>query len=282
MRAGVWIKRVIPSSEVRNAFRVGAYLPADALELITGKRNSLVPPRGMRFDSAESYASMGRVGLRALQQFCDLRPKSRTLDVGCGAGRMAVPYTEYLTSGSYEGFDIVPSWISWCQKNISARYSNVRFTWVDVYSKHYNSKGKVAARDFVFPYATSSFDCAMLMSIFTHMLPDGIENYIRQLARVLKTHGKAYVTTLLLNDESLDAIESRRSIFDFRHHLGDCRVVDKDFPETTIAVPEKDVVKWFAAAGLKPTIMYGSWAGRKNCNGVHDDIVVEMLRDGSR
>ena len=248
------------------------------MEVIKGARkNALVPPRGMRFDSAESYASMGRTGLKALEQFCGLRPESRMLDAGCGAGRMAVPFIKYLTYGSYEGFDIVPSWISWCKKNITKRQANIRFTWVDVYSRHYNSEGKIAPKDFVFPYESAAFDCGMLMSIFTHMLPAGIENYIGELSRVLRTGGNAYVTTMLLNDESLKAIKSGNSDFDFRHQIDDCLVVDPEFPETAIAVPEKNMLNWFAAAGLKPTIVYGSWAGRTNCAGLHDDIVVEKL-----
>jgi SAM-dependent methyltransferase len=231
----------------------------------------------MRFDSAESYVHLGKITLAALQEFCELRPDSRVLDVGCGAGRMAAAFVGYLTSGEYEGFDIVSSWINWCQENMTRQYPNIRFVWADVYSKHYNSNGKVEAKDFVFPYENNSFDCALVMSVFTHMLPAGIENYIRQLARVLKVGSKAFVTTLLLNNESFKAIENGTSVFDLRSQIGDCRVVDPDFPETTIAIPEEHMLKWLAEAGLKPTVMYGSWSGRKNCHGLHDDIIVEKL-----
>src|ERR1700761_2980691 len=122
MSINVWIKRVLPSSDSRNAFRVAAYLPADALEFISGKRQTPIPPRGMRFDSAESYAFMGKVGVESLQRFCGLNPCSRVFDAGCGAGRMAVAFAQYLTSGSYDGFDIVPLWIKWCQNNITRQH----------------------------------------------------------------------------------------------------------------------------------------------------------------
>ena len=73
MDISVWIKRILPTSQVRNAFRVAAYLPADTLELLAGKRKTPIPPRGMRFDSAESYAHMGKVGVHSLERFCCLR-----------------------------------------------------------------------------------------------------------------------------------------------------------------------------------------------------------------
>ena len=45
------------------------------------------------------------------------------LDVGCGIGRMAIPLARYLnTDGKYEGFDIIPENIAWCQRAITPRY----------------------------------------------------------------------------------------------------------------------------------------------------------------
>ena len=41
------------------------------------------------------------------------------LDVGCGTGRMAVPLTGYLSDEEYEGFDLMPEVIEWCQENIT-------------------------------------------------------------------------------------------------------------------------------------------------------------------
>ena len=40
-----------------------------------------------------------------------LKPEHRVLDIGCGVGRVALPLTRYLTSGTYDGFDIVKRWI---------------------------------------------------------------------------------------------------------------------------------------------------------------------------
>jgi len=48
------------------------------------------------------YVHLGKITLVALQEFCELSPDSRVLDVGCGAGRMAAAFVGYLTSGEYE------------------------------------------------------------------------------------------------------------------------------------------------------------------------------------
>ena len=275
MRPGILIKRLFPRSSARNVVRVSAYLPTDAYEFLSGKRKAVIPPRGMRFDGADNYIRMGTVGVNSLIELCDLQPHHSLLDVGCGTGRMALPLIEYFTTGSYEGFDIVPQWIDWSTKNITRWHPNLHFRFVDVYSRHYNSTGGVAARDFVFPYRDGEFDCALLMSIFTHMLPDGIERYIHELARVLRPGGKALITALLLNEKSLEGIDMGLSTFPLGHRLGTCRVVDNEFPETTIAIPESHLLSWFADAGLKAEISYGSWSGRSDCRGLHDDIVVE-------
>lgn len=44
------------------------------------------------------------------------------------------------------------------------------------------------------------------MSLFTHMLPEGLERYMSEF--VLKNGGRAFMTFYLLNDESLRAIET--------------------------------------------------------------------------
>jgi hypothetical protein len=84
--------------------------------------------------------------------------KVRTLDRlpgTCGCG------------GSYDGFDVVPSGVAWCQATITSRHPHFRFQHVDIYNKTY----------FRLPYADNTFDFAFLAPVFTHILPDDIENY---------------------------------------------------------------------------------------------------------
>jgi cyclopropane fatty-acyl-phospholipid synthase-like methyltransferase len=254
------------------------YFPVDVCEIVSRKRPPLIPPRGMRFNNTRTYISLGKHGLDSLIRHCQLRPDHRVLDVGCGTGSMALPLIDYLAGGTYQGFDIVPSWITWCQEHITRRNPRFRFDFIDVYSRHYNSTGKLTSETLKFPYEAESFDFVMLMSVFTHMLPAGIHNYINELSRVMKHGAKGFITTCLLNAESNKAIANGHTALPFPHTLGECRVMDKFFPETGIAVPENEILAWFSEAGLRvTTTMYGSWAGRSEPQNLHDNLVVERL-----
>jgi ubiquinone/menaquinone biosynthesis C-methylase UbiE len=275
MRAGILVKRILGNSTVRNAVRMCVYFPVELYETITRKRSPLIPPRGMRFNDTNTYISLGKRHLDLLASDYQLRPEDNVLDVGCGTGSMALPLTGYLTVGKYEGFDIVPSWIAWCQSHITPGNPSFRFIFIDVYSKHYNSSGKLTADTLKFPYQSGTFDCVLLQSIFTHMLPAGIRNYLHELSRVMKTGARASITTFLLNKESSAAIQNGRSAIPFQYRLGDCLVIDQMFPESAIAVPEDQLMAWFSEAGLAVTkIAYGSWAGRNGCENLHDDLMV--------
>jgi len=97
---------------------------------------------------------------------------------------MAVPLTRYLNEkGSYEGFDIWVEAINWTAKNITPRFPNFHFKFIDVQNKRYNPKGKLRAARLEFPYQNESSDFVFLTSVFTHMLPKDLENYLSEIAR---------------------------------------------------------------------------------------------------
>jgi SAM-dependent methyltransferase len=146
---------------------------------------------------------------------------------------------------------------------------------LDVHNKQYNSTGKLSAETLRFPYGTQDFDCVIITSVFTHMLPAGVHNYIHELSRVMKPGAYAFITTFLLNEESAKGI---RSVLPFRYHLGECQVIDKVFPEAAISMPENQIMAWFLEARLKViSIMYGSWAGKVGCENLHDNLVVQKF-----
>jgi ubiquinone/menaquinone biosynthesis C-methylase UbiE len=271
-------KRFLQNSSIRNAVRMCVYFPVDVLETVTRQKPRLVPPRGMRYNNTKTYLHCAKKGLAQTIEACGIQPHHKVLDVGCGSGSVALPLLNYLSQGTYDGFDIVPSWVSWCQKNITAANSRFRFKFVNVYSKHYNSAGTITSETLKFPYEDDVFDCVMLFSIFTHMRLAGISNYITEIARVLKPGGHAFITTCLLNDESRKAIADGRSSLRFPYSFEGCLVVDEVFPETAIAVPQKEIVDWLAQAGLRlKDIKYGSWASRPASQNLHDNLVVQKL-----
>lgn len=119
-----------------------------------------------------------------------LYPHHRVLDAGCGLGRLARALVDYLSpEGSYEGIDVTRSSIEWCQ-NAYKGIPRFKFTHADVFNTHYNSHATKRASTYRFPFPDDDFDYIFSTSLFTHlMLPDA-DNYIGQMARVLKQGGK--------------------------------------------------------------------------------------------
>ena len=103
----------------------------------------------------------------------------------------------------------------------------------------------------------------MLGSVFTHMLPDEVSHYLREIARVLDSGGVAVVSWFLLDEESRLGVEDGRSFlsFDVRHSSGVCRLHDSALPEAAVAFEEAFVLSAIAAAGLRVRDRRrGAWA----------------------
>ena len=222
-----------------------------------------------------SFRKSGYEFFLYFMKMCDLKPTDKVLDVGCGAGRMAVPFTQYLTSGIYEGFDVSDKGIKWCKEHITPRYSNFQFYRVDIYNKHYNIKGKYTASNFKFPYKTEYFDFIFLKSVFTHMLPKNLENYMSEISRVLKRNGKCLITYFLLNQESLRLGEADLCNMKFRYIFDGYFTSNKKVHEMAIAFSEDYILNLYKKFGLKiiGPIYYGNWCQRKNSLSYQDFII---------
>ncbi|HEX5215246.1 MAG TPA: class I SAM-dependent methyltransferase, partial [Vicinamibacterales bacterium] len=171
------------------------YAILDAGDTIAGRGDPLTPPRSLRRISTNpdnDYRATGREFVAFLARECGLRPEDAVLDVGCGVGRIAVALTEYLsTAGRYDGFDIVPAEIEWCRRQITPRFPQFRFHLADVRNDAYNPAGATPASRYRFPFPDGSFDVAIVASVFTHLLTPDLDNYLRELARVLAPGGRA-------------------------------------------------------------------------------------------
>ena len=236
-----------------------------------------LPKVGARVKKKE-YWKRGEEYLQIFIELCKITPDSSILDVGCGVGRMAIPFTRYLSEkGSYEGFDIVPRWINWCQKEITSRYPNFRFIIADVYNGNYNPEGKVTASKYRFPYESETFDLVFLTSVFTHMLPKDMENYLKEVARVLKVGARCLITYFILNEESESLIRAglARKNRDFKHQGDGYRTFKQETPESAVAYEEKHIRDLYRKYNLtiEEPIHYGSWCGRKKTLRGQDIIV---------
>lgn len=268
------LQRLIPDS-LKPILKKSYYFSTGFIDKLMG-RDSMIPPRSMIFIGSGDFTKIGEEFKKYFIELANLQPDNRVLDVGCGIGRMAIPLTSYLSpAGEYWGLDIVMNGIEWCQSRISPKFNNFHFQHSDVYNHNYNPKGKIQAQDFRFPFENDFFDFVFLTSVFTHMLPLDVENYLSEISRVLKPGGKCLITFFILNDEAEKLTLSGRSTLDFKYDLDGCFTTDRDIPESAIAYTEEAVIRLFTDRELSITrpIHYGSWCARENFLTYQDLII---------
>jgi len=204
---------------------------------------------------------------------------------------MAAALTRFLDkSGSYEGFDTAREPVEWCQQHISTRFSNFRFRCTDTLSSRYNPNGAVRAADLRFPYENERFDLTFAASVYTHMLPEELTNFVKETSRVLRPGGVSFATFCLINDRTLPFVIAGNSSPLLPHAFGcGCRVRDLVDPASFIAQPETSIRDLYSKAALRiiKSIRYGSWAGSGDRSevstpyGFNQDIVIAMKLSSS-
>ena len=214
-----------------------------------------------------------------LRTLAELRPEERVLDIGCGCGQMALHLEKYLDEkGSYVGVDIHGPSIRWCQKEISSRRSNFEFAHIDVRNLAFNPAAKLDAESYRFPYDDESFDLILLKSVFTHMRPAEVDNYLREVARLLKNEGRCLATFFLLNEEQARLANALK----FDYGEGVWRYRYEHSPESAVAYDERYVMELLGKHGLVLTapIYYGHWAGREDGLSFQDILLLGKCQDG--
>jgi SAM-dependent methyltransferase len=247
--------------------------------------DSLLPPVEMLFDGSTSHEQFRSLGENFVSYFllnhARLTPQDRVLDIGCGLGQKARPLTRFLSAaGSYDGIDVVPTAIEWCRENYRA-FPNFAFALADVFNREYNPAGKLMAQDLILPYPGEHFDCVLLASVFTHLLPAGVEHYFTEIARVTRPGARIVSTYFLINAEARAHIRAGRVHFPFRNVNSLLkrvyRVQDPDVPEKAVAYQED----WIRELHLRNRfsiveITYGNWSGRKDLVGCLQDAIISV------
>ena len=265
---------------VKSFIRYYFYFMLDIVDILLGRREKLIPPRRMTAIGVWDFRKTGEEFFRYFTEIAKLQSDAKILDVGCGLGRMAVPLTSYLNgNGSYEGFDIESRGIKWCRKNVTPLYPNFKFQHSDIFNLGYNPNGSVLAREYRFPYKEEAFDFVFLTSVFTHMLPADMENYLKEIARVLVKGGKCFITYFLLNPESLRLIAEGKSTQNFKYSREGYSTTHDSIPETAIAYDENTIRSGFIEKGLDliGQIHYGNWCGRDDYLS-YQDIVIAVKK----
>jgi len=241
------------------------FAPYDALSSVLGRRAPLVPPRGVLFVGQGDFLGIGREYAGYLRDLAGLRPDGSVLDVGCGVGRMAAGLTSYLSPrGRYEGFDIVPMGIRWCQRHLTTRFPNFHFQCVRVNNPWYAAASGADASGFRFPYADSQFDVVLVASVFTHLLPAEVQRYLAEIRRVLKPGGRCLATYFVINDDSLALVRRGAASVPVVQPYDGAFVADRRAPRAAIGFTEDWIRSAHVQASLplRDPLLWGSWCGR--------------------
>jgi SAM-dependent methyltransferase len=224
----------------------------------------------MMFDgpaSADIFTENGREYLQLYRDLLDLQPTARMLDIGCGIGRKTIPLVPYLTQGSYEGIDCNISGIDWCQENITPVAPNFRFQHVDIYARNYNPYGIIPPETFNFPFPDAEFDVITLNSVFTHMASPGVEQYLREVSRMLKPTGQCFITWFITDGDRWP-----HPGFPDPHDHG--WMANWASPEQAITYDLEWVFVQYHQANLNPRSRHlGRWSGRSH-GLTHQDIII--------
>lgn len=152
-------------------------------------------------NSIWSFGFVGGQSVACLKILCDLKQTDQVLDIGCGCGRSAISLRGKIQS--YTGFDVKIGLVD--QAKSLVRDPNFKFFCYDLYSHSYNrNKTAVQPELFTFPFEDNSFDLTIAMSVFTHLLPAALKNYVKQVARVLRPNGRCFFTFFLKQNNPHD------------------------------------------------------------------------------
>jgi len=103
-----------------------------------------------------------------------------------------------------------------------------------------------------------------------------MRHLIKKTARLLKKNGRIFVTTFLLNQDSLKAIAAKQHQKDraFSHDSNlDCYVTSQTYEEAIFGYDESSFGNLLNDVGLSiQNTVYGFWSGRKS--GFSEDIVI--------
>jgi SAM-dependent methyltransferase len=255
-------------------------LPKDLLDLLNPGRDRLIPPTRIMWDgppTAESFKENGQEFLKHFIQLANLQPDQSVLDIGSGVGRKAVALTQYLNQkGNYKGLDVFKPGILWCQKAISSRFPNFQFQHVDLYNENYNPHGKKSAAEYQLPFPDETFDLVLCLSIFTLIFPDDMENYIKEISRVLKKGGKVFVTYFLYNREAQNLMDSGQSslLFKFQDPSKRFWSENSEVNEGLLCYEESYLIDFFDKNQLRSQVIYGSWCGRSGSD-LEDFVIAQ-------
>ncbi len=149
---------------------------------------------GTEFKNDVFFVQSARQETQRLIDHFGFTEKDALLDIGCGFGRLPIGLLDVFGTSQYTGIDINPVAIKWCRKYIGKTDSTFQFIQLDIQNDRYNPNGQPLDKTFRFEFADSQFKVAYLYSVFSHMVTEDIQIYLKELSRVLDNDGHLFFT----------------------------------------------------------------------------------------
>ena len=221
------------------------------------RRGHPIPPWTLRSQVAGDWRAVGKEFLGYMVDLGGLQPDDRVLDIGCRAGRMAVPLTGFLGADAcYEGVDSWEEGTAWCQRTVTPRNPNFYFS--EIETERDRSRGAAACQRGTarLPYDDETFDFVILASI-VHLSPDVFQNYLGEAARLVRRGGTYFGTWFLCCESGPEP--SRLA--------------------PPIACTESEARRRLDSLGLAVEAVYrGSWNGWKSALSYQDLVIARKVR----
>lgn len=236
-----------------------------------------IPPSEKNFVGDGDFIAVGVEFLKWFVRLGDLTPQDRVLDIGSGIGRMALPLTQYLETGTYDGIDVAAEGIDWCAANISPCYGNFHFHHLDLAHPLYNPGGVLQTSTVQLPFEAGAFDFIFMTSVVTHLTAVEVRAYAREINRLLAPGGRCLVTTFMLNGPAREGLQAGRGVLPFDGAASEREIYAyADNPTAAVAFDEDFLLSKFLEFGLRrmrPPV-YGRWSGRATPGDSFQDINV--------
>ena len=143
------------------------------------------------------YLKSGAAEARRLIERLGCTRDSQLVDIGCGAGRVAIGLVRELGQVRYCGLDAYEPAVEWCRRHIERHHPSFRFVHLDVENQRYNPTGAAITKDFKLPLADRQADIVYLWGLFTNMAPADMQVYVREISRIAKQGARVFLTAFV-------------------------------------------------------------------------------------
>ncbi|HWB51430.1 MAG TPA: methyltransferase domain-containing protein [Stellaceae bacterium] len=205
------------------------------------------------------FLQVGAINLVELLYFGMIPRGDRRIlvDLGCGCGRTALALAPVLKPGdAYVGYDTWHKGIEWATEHLSSRYPTLHFFAFPADNRARRG-GYQADHTYPVDLADNTADTVTANSLFTHLRLPAATTYLREIYRVLKPGGRAFLTWFL----SFDGHPYVEATFDSAQKTDDGYfVTDEGYVDAYLF--EDKVLQAARDAGFTLLVKrYGGWPG---------------------